>query len=226
MKFYKKERDSFFSVNEDGSNEEGGEEEDNLFASLLEEMGVSKDEKKEDEGKEEKKTFKKIVDKKLLEKSVNDLKTEFETYGKILADFYTEALYEPQITEDMEFLELRDAITGVYHGVIPLIVLEQKLTDFYSKCIGFLDRLSDFPEEGDLKEIKEKLEKQKKAFLEINAYFDKLDKSRLVKGLEDLEDTADCLIRANEIISSREVEKNFVTCFRCSGKKSSGPSAL
>ncbi len=225
---YFKERERFFSSLQGAIScgETRDKSEDDLFSALLEEMGVPPGEKKPENGKttanEQKCLLKKIKDKEKFKKYIEDFKKAFEIYGQISGDFYREASKIPEVYEDIEISVLTGIITGVYQGVIPLIELERTLTALYNKNADLMDRLSDFPGDSGLIEIREKLERQKKAFLEVNNYFNSLNKAHLLRGLEEIEATPDCLIKANELISSREVEKNFITCVRCSGKNPPG----
>jgi len=225
---YFKERERFFSsVKFDVSQEEtSNKSEEDLFSALLEEIGVPPEEKKTGKEKntanEQKGLLKKIKDKEKFKRYIEDFKKAFEIYGQISGDFYRETSKIPELYEDIEISVLTGIITGVYQGVIPLIELERTLTSLYNKNADLMDRLSDFPDDRGLIEIREKLERQKKAFLEVNNYFNSLNKAHLLRGLEEIEATSDCLIKANELISSREVEKNFITCIRCSGKNPPG----
>ncbi|OQA13976.1 MAG: hypothetical protein BWY64_03414 [bacterium ADurb.Bin363] len=210
------------------SKKDSSEEED-LFSSLLKELDMTAiKEDKKDIKKEPKKTLtvqrkmKKIIDKDRFIKYMKNLKNEIDTYRNLLQSFYIEICLKPDLSEDMEFSELRDCITGVYKEIVPLIILEELLTRTYNKNEDLLDRISDFPYDPQIIELKEKLEKLKKILLEINTYFTDADKKRLIKGIEDIESTFSCLVEANEIISVKEVEKNLIICFKCKAKNPPG----
>ena len=128
-------------------------------------------------------------------------------------DFYSDSSGNPM--GDMEVSDLRDAITGICKGIVPVTVFEEKLATLIIKNEALYERILKLSQDPQIVPIKEAIEKQKETLVRIKNYSVNKDKEYLVKGLEDLKERPDCLEKANEVISLKEMEENFITCFRC-----------
>jgi len=131
-----------------------------------------------------------------------------------LKDFYAQELGDVHI-DDTEVSELKRTIKGVLQGIIPVTDLDAKFTNLYNKQDAIMERLQTFSTDTDISGLKEQLEKQRQTLLELKNYFVDKNKDRLTKAMEELDTTANCLEKLNDVISVKETSDQFVTCFRC-----------
>lgn len=158
-------------------------------------------------------------DKECLSGLLKKINEEFDSLQKKKSEFYSKSLQEKDLSGDVEMLQLRDIIKGLYNRIVPVSALQEALIPLCGRASSLLERTDTFLSEKEderIRAIHRALESRKMAFSELEQYVIDRIEDHLFDALETIEETYDDLVGVEEILSEKETEKNMIACFKCS----------
>ncbi len=159
------------------------------------------------------------LDKECLSGLLKKINEDFDSLQKIKSEFYSKSLQEKDLSGDVEMLQLRDIIKGLYNRIVPVSALQEALIPLSGRTSSLLERTDKFlseKEDEKIRAIHRALESRKMAFSELESYVVDRIEDHLFDALETIEETYDDLAGVEEILSQKETEKNMIACFKCS----------
>ncbi|MEQ8225543.1 MAG: hypothetical protein ABRQ37_24700, partial [Candidatus Eremiobacterota bacterium] len=159
------------------------------------------------------------LDKECLSGFLKKINEDFDSLQKKKSEFYGKSLQEKDLSGDVEMLQLRDIIKGLYNRIVPVSALQEALIPLCGRTSSLLERTDKFLSEKEderIRAIHRALESRKMAFSELESYVIDRVEDHLFDALETIEETYDDLLGTEEILSQKETEKNMIACFKCS----------
>ena len=165
------------------------------------------------------------LDRECLSGLMKKINEDFDSLQKVKSEFYSKSLQEKDLSGDVEMLQLRDIIKGLYNKIVPVSALQEALIPLTGRASFLLERTEKFlseKEDEKIRAIHRALESRKMAFAELESYVIDRMEDHLFDALETIEETCDDLLGVEEILSQKESEKNMIACFKCSTMNQKG----
>ena len=167
--------------------------------------------------------FAEIIDEDYIEELFMQIQDETqELYDSKKEFHHSVILQEKNLSEDVEIMQLRDIIKGIYKKNIPLPVLHEFLLNFNGRTQLLNNRIAQLTccEEENINILRRAIKGRKKIWEETNLYISDRQYEHLFNALEIIEENFNEIKGLDEAISEREynknIEENLVICVKCS----------